>query len=320
MHSRLIGFAFAASLVSSCITINKNSSSVSENVLKSAGVEYGRFFDFGEFYYFESNNSLLRFKVKEETVYYVSPTNGNLVPVGQAETRTGRPFLLSLCSNGYREICRVQTTKRSLLEILFKPQELRSWVKKQKVDLLSKPLCNPLICCNQPDGCSSLSDNPKQIRDSVAGISLKPACDAHDQCYYLGEKSAGGCNGDFFDDLNKICRDKSKVVVGGVKGVNPIKLATCTAYATVLYAGVVTGQAFPIYKEAREKQINYETKNNCVSVQPSPPIPEPQPDCFLAGGAPGKHCFIPNLSRPCCCPTQRPNCCERRMECGGDPL
>ncbi|MBE2235087.1 MAG: hypothetical protein IAE85_16445 [Anaerolinea sp.] len=132
-----------------------------------------------------------------------------------------------------------------------------------------------------PDGCSSWSNNPKQVRDSWPflgrTVSFRPACDAHDRCYYTEGSDFNTCNIRFFQDMERACREDLR---------NPIKicmlswdldwdchteylppepasLTACYAIATSYYTAVegaaIAGRAF---LDAQRCQQDY---NNWVS-------------------------------------------------------
>ena len=271
-------------------------------------------------HYLNNGTSVIPLKIVGESVRYHSTTNSaNWIPVGTLSVDNEMQQISELCSGLYDKICSVNINKSNVLSIEFFSDDIKNWLFPAEADSLTKKLCDPLVCCL--DGCSSWSGNPKQVRDSVAGISLKPACDAHDRCYYLGTHSAGACNDRFRDDLASICEKESYNVVAGVKVPDPVKYSLCIGYITTLYAGVVVGQSLDAYNNARRAQAEYERVNNCVSKLP--PGPQPPPQCFLPdehGGGAGKLCYIQNLPTPCCCPLSNPNCCKNSFECPYAPL
>lgn len=127
-----------------------------------------------------------------------------------------------------------------------------------------------------PDGCSSWSDNPEQVRDSWGPVNFRTECDKHDRCYYTLGSSANDCNNDFIKNLKRACDNgltrEVKVCVlprltGGcaqwlITRTPPVPgtLEACYAIATTMYTAVQVGVLTGVFKEAQDKQRDHEQR------------------------------------------------------------
>lgn len=68
----------------------------------------------------------------------------------------------------------------------------------------STAAATPYHTCGDPadDGCSFVPNK------GHGGVNFRPACDAHDRCYSDLTAPKSKCDGDFFDDLARACRNK----------------------------------------------------------------------------------------------------------------
>lgn len=126
-----------------------------------------------------------------------------------------------------------------------------------------------------PDGCSSISENPKQVRDTwpfpgYGDVSFKEACDKHDRCYYTLGASWQNCNEQYRIDLMEACWDDLstrvenawwlKPALGEYSTIppDPATLASCEEIALTYYTAVQIGVALDVFNTAQKLQKDYE--------------------------------------------------------------
>lgn len=106
----------------------------------------------------------------------------------------------------------------------------------------------------KPDGCSSWSNNPRQVRDSWGPVDFTKACNNHDKCYYTLGSDPDKCNRQFCTALYKACENDLLGELNLVSGTlgSPI-LAPCYAVATA-YCGAVKAAQDGTFEEAQDMQ------------------------------------------------------------------
>ncbi|KFY38467.1 hypothetical protein V495_06526 [Pseudogymnoascus sp. VKM F-4514 (FW-929)] len=149
----------------------------------------------------------------------------------------------------------------------------------------------------RPDGCSSVTENPDQVRDSWGSANFGGVCDEHDRCYYTIRDNPDGCNNNFCGGLINACR---KAYCSNLFGCLPVAFESCTAIAGT-YCALVRAAAFRIFPDAQRKQKGYETciaKNGgvCSPLQPPPPV-------LCSNGRPEGAMWIENLDGSRCLTT-----------------
>lgn len=121
----------------------------------------------------------------------------------------------------------------------------------------------------RPDGCSSVTDNPKQVPDKLGSANFGAVCDDHDRCYYTIGANVDDCNNNFCDRLQRACR-KAYCPRIFPCDANPF-YRPCTEFAQ-LYCDAVRLVAAETYKAAQDLQKRYET---CIAenggITPPPP-------------------------------------------------
>lgn len=146
-----------------------------------------------------------------------------------------------------------------------------------------------------PDGCSSWSDNPAQVRDSWGSADFGSTCNDHDRCYYTLGSNVDDCNRAFCDGVSRACTHAYCTKILGNEVCEPVTYGTCMSIADT-YCAAVRATAAGVYHKAQDKQRAWE---QCVSEQTNPP-PPPPPTCSngAAEGAawsdlrPGTRCEI----------------------------
>lgn len=125
----------------------------------------------------------------------------------------------------------------------------------------------------RPDGCSSWSDNPAQVRDKWGSANFGGACDDHDRCYYTIGANVDGCNSNFCGGLKKACRKAYCKKIFGSTVCEPVIYGSCTAIAETYCAGV-KAVAAETYAKAQDLQKRYETciAENGGITPPPPPV------------------------------------------------
>jgi hypothetical protein len=110
----------------------------------------------------------------------------------------------------------------------------------------------------RPDGCSSVTDNPDQVRDSWGKANFGGVCNDHDRCYYTIGANVDECNSNFCNGLEKACHKAYCLpIVGAACGL----LDTYTACATIagVYCATVKSVAAEVYEKAQTLQKSYDT-------------------------------------------------------------
>jgi hypothetical protein len=133
-----------------------------------------------------------------------------------------------------------------------------------------------------PDGCSGIN-SPKEVRDSWGPVNFTGACNTHDKCYYTVGSKWNTCNERFYSDLRTACERDLRIAVRnpftGKKhylAPDPVRLVPCYGIATAYYTSVQAGVAFNVFKDAQEKQKNYERWVSGLRASATPP-PQPLP-------------------------------------------
>jgi hypothetical protein len=111
------------------------------------------------------------------------------------------------------------------------------------------------------DGCSSLSDNPDQVRDSWGSANFRGVCDEHDRCYYTIGANVDVCNSNFCDGLRKACHKAYCKKIFGVTVCEPVTYGLCTQVAET-YCAAVKLVASSLYAKAQDLQTRY---NKCIA-------------------------------------------------------
>ncbi len=149
-------------------------------------------------------------------------------------------------------------------------------------DLAAAPFAGDVTCggrfptasppyAQAPDGCSSVSNNPQQVRDKWGSADFRPTCNAHDQCYYTLGTNVAGCNQAFCAGLERACRNAYTAKVGGVRIPSPL-YPTCLGIAAT-YCSVVVAAQGVVYPAAQRAQSDWE---QCWQATPPPPPPPPE--------------------------------------------
>ncbi len=107
-----------------------------------------------------------------------------------------------------------------------------------------------------PDGCSSWSNNPYQVRDTWGLVDFRPACNEHDRCYYTLGSDANDCNARFCRHLSRACEKQFKTKYGLVVMINPL-IVSCYAIAAS-YCGAVKLAQSDAHEAAQDMQREWE--------------------------------------------------------------
>lgn len=126
----------------------------------------------------------------------------------------------------------------------------------------------------RPDGCSSISDNPQQVRDKWGSADFRPTCNQHDRCYYTPGSRAADCNTAFCEGLNRACLRAYSVKVGSRYIPGPLYPA-CLGIASTYCAAVVAAQGV-VHPKAQRIQSEWE---QCYQEGLARPKPPPKKDC-----------------------------------------
>lgn len=112
----------------------------------------------------------------------------------------------------------------------------------------------------RPDGCSSITGNPGQVRDKWGSANFGTVCDDHDRCYYTVGSNVDACNNNFCDGLGNACDHAyCKVVPLLGRQCVPGLHDACKQIANTYCGFVKAGQkTTPIYADAQSLQKGYE--------------------------------------------------------------
>ena len=132
----------------------------------------------------------------------------------------------------------------------------------------------------RPDGCSSWSDNPDQVRDKWGSANFGGVCNEHDRCYYTIGANVDSCNSNFCSGLRNACHKAYCGEVLGATVCEPVTYGSCTAIAEA-YCAAVRAAAAGTYAEAQDLQKRYAT---CIAE--NGPIVEPPPPGLCSNGKP----------------------------------
>lgn len=129
----------------------------------------------------------------------------------------------------------------------------------------------------RPDGCSSWSDNPTQVRDKWGSANFGGVCDEHDRCYYTIGANVDGCNNNFCGGLRAACHNAycNKLF----KCASPL-YGPCVAIADTYCLGV-RSVAASTYAKAQKLQTEY---NSCIAENGG--ITPPPPPVLCSNGRP----------------------------------
>ncbi len=134
---------------------------------------------------------------------------------------------------------------------------------------IQSALANPCPADNRyakkPDGCSSWSNNPQQFRDRWGPVNFRPACMAHDRCYYTLGTSEASCNNAFSRNLLSACRDGLRVCRNVARRrictpPEPTYFSACSAFAGGMVT-LVRAASRSVYRKAQDAQRKHE--NQC---------------------------------------------------------
>lgn len=125
----------------------------------------------------------------------------------------------------------------------------------------------------RPDGCSSWSDNPAQVRDKWGSANFGGVCDDHDRCYYTIGSNVDGCNDNFCGGLRNACHKAYCKKVAGITICEPVTYGSCLAIAET-YCAAVKATAASVYAKAQDLQKSYDTciANKGGIAAPPPPV------------------------------------------------
>jgi len=124
----------------------------------------------------------------------------------------------------------------------------------------------------RPDGCSSWSDNPNQVRDKWGSANFGGVCDEHDRCYYTIGANVDGCNSNFCGGLRNACRKAYCRKILGATVCEPVTYGSCTAIAET-YCAAVRSMAAGTYAKAQDLQKRYDiciAENGGITLPPPP--------------------------------------------------
>ena len=124
-----------------------------------------------------------------------------------------------------------------------------------------------------PDGCSSISENPDQVRDKWGSANFGGVCDDHDRCYYTKDAGSDACNNNFCGGLRNACHNAYCKKILGVTVCSPVIYEACTAIAEG-YCDLVRIAAPFLYPTAQARQESYVTciADNGGITTPPPPV------------------------------------------------
>lgn len=160
------------------------------------------------------------------------------------------------------------------------------------INTIQNALANPCPADNlyakNPDGCSSWSNNPQQFRDQWGPVNFRPACMAHDRCYYTLGTSEASCNDALARDLISACNDGLSVCrnIGGRRictPPEPVSFSGCSAFAGGMVA-LVRAASRSVYRDAQDNQRTHENQcrtNNAIQLWWSYAGPLSGKDCVL---------------------------------------
>jgi hypothetical protein len=106
----------------------------------------------------------------------------------------------------------------------------------------------------KPDGCSSWSNNPYQVRDSWGPVSFREACNEHDRCYYTLGTDPDDCNRRFCRHLSRAC--EKRLGANGWMPASPL-IIPCYAIAAS-YCGAVKAVEDDTHEKAQDMQREWE--------------------------------------------------------------
>jgi hypothetical protein len=147
----------------------------------------------------------------------------------------------------------------------------------------------------RPDGCSSITDNPKQVRDKWGSANFGGVCDEHDRCYYTIGANVDGCNSNLCGGLRNACH---RAYCSKILGCEFVTYGTCTAIAET-YCAAVRSIAARIYAKAQDLQKAYDT---CIAENGGITSPPPPPSC--SNGWPEGATWTEHLDGSRCTPTK----------------
>jgi hypothetical protein len=108
------------------------------------------------------------------------------------------------------------------------------------------------------DGCSSVTENPDQVRDSWGSANFRGVCDEHDRCYYTLRTNVDECNRNFCDGLRNSCRKAYCIkILGETVCPEPLTYGNCLGIAES-YCALVRLAAKDFFAKAQGLQERYE--------------------------------------------------------------